>query len=226
MRTTEARLFRDLWNWFCQTEIRRWVALLLLCNILFTLIGARVQQGKMADAEARGREAGIAAEVARAEEAAALAAKAPLADGTTWEQVQIEAEYCAKVVVGTAKNNSRAGQKMTVWGIIFRYLNPNYPNSIEGVCRQDQQWMGYNDDNPVLQEYHDLALEELVYFHNGGYYPAAPDFVFLEWTPDSITLFTRFDRGGDCEYFRESDWTAFELARATVQNNLPGEGAA
>lgn len=136
-----------------------------------------------------------------------------LADGTSFEAVQREAEQAAKVVYGVARDNSRAGKKLTAWCVICRVGNSMYDGSIEDVCSQEAQWMGYSEDNPILRSIYDLCYEELVYWHNGGYLPMEPDFVFLKWTPEEIVLRTDYLGQGNCHYFYEDDWAAFEAAR-------------
>lgn len=119
------------------------------------------------------------------------------------DPIQFEAEYVAKVLYGTAQYNTERGQKMVVWCIVNRVENPNYPNTIEEVCRQKDQWMGYSDNNPILQDLFDISYETLYYWHNGGYRYVGPDFLFVKWYPDQIVLKTDFEEGRNCHYFYE-----------------------
>ena len=66
------------------------------------------------------------------------------------EMYKVEAEYIAKVLYGTARNNSERDQRTTVWCILNRVDHHGYPNTVEGVCTQASQWMGYSDENPIL----------------------------------------------------------------------------
>lgn len=137
-----------------------------------------------------------------------------LADGTSLAQARTEAEWAARVVYATARDNSRAGQKLTVWCFICRMASRGYPNDAQAVAEQAGQWMGWQDDLPVLRQLVDLAYEEIAYWHDGGYLPMSKDYVFLSWEPGEITLRDRFEGTGNCHWFYESDWEVFEAARA------------
>lgn len=210
-RDRDIRLVRELWNWMCRN--RQLVLLWMLAGLLAATVGGRIRQEEISDARAQGRAAGIAAEQLRVKETARLAAEGPFADGAAQEQVRREAEEIAKVLYAV-RDNSRAGQKLAVWCVIERCRSPLYPDMAEKVCRQTGQWMGYGEDNPILSELYETAWEELVYWHNGGYLPAAEGCVYLEWTPEQITLRDSFDGSGSCHYFYESDWEAFNASRA------------
>lgn len=202
--------FKNIWNWVCVPYNGNRVLLFVLCLVLAFIVSARVQQKKMTDTFDKGREAGyVAAELAFTKEPETLA------DGTTIEQVNLEALYVAKVVYGV-QDNTRAGQKMTVWCVINRAANKAYPDGVIDVCKQELQWMGYNDENPAIKRIYDLCYEELVYWHSGGLAPMSPDFVFLSWTPAEITLRTDFEEKNHCKYFYESDWEEFEASRNGV----------
>lgn len=201
--------FKHVWNWACVPKHGGSIMLIILCLVLASIVSARVQQKEIADTYEKGHEAGyVAAGLAFTKEPEVLA------DGTTLEQVNLEAQYVAKVVYGV-QDNTRAGQKLTVWCVINRAVNKAYPATVIDVCKQELQWMGYSEENPTIKSIYDLCYEELVYWHNGGLVPMSPDFVFLSWMPDEITLRTDFQEKNHCKYFYESDWNEFEEARDT-----------
>lgn len=118
--------------------------------------------------------------------------------------IEKEAEFIAKVLYGTALNNSEDGQRAVVWCIINRTEHQNYPDTVAEVCRQEQQWMGYSDDNPVLENLYELALAELKVWHNDGHRPMSKDFVFLSWSENEIVLRDKFEEKPNTHYWRVS----------------------
>lgn len=124
------------------------------------------------------------------------------ADDTS-NDIRKEAEYVAKVLYGTALDNSAKGKEFVIWCIINRVESEKYPNSVQEVCQQKDQWMGYSDKNPIMQDLYDIAYNELTDWHNGSYRKIGPDYVFLSWSPASITLRTEFEEGRNCKYLYE-----------------------
>lgn len=122
------------------------------------------------------------------------------------DEHRLEAEQVAKVLYGTARYNTDAGKKMVVWCIINRVQSTVYANTVSEVCSQDKQWMQYSDDNPVLTDLYDLALEQLMIWHENGHRPIGPDFLFLSWSSDEIILRTTFEEKASTKYFRETDF--------------------
>lgn len=80
-----------------------------------------------------------------------------------------EAEAAARVIYGTARNHTAEAWRNLVWCIINRVESPLYPDTMKDVCRQEAQWMGYSDDNPVLQAVYEVAYEVLSTWHEGGH---------------------------------------------------------
>lgn len=197
--------FKYVWNWACRNTFT--ILLVFLTIVLSFIVSGRVQQKKIADTYDKGIEAGyVAAELAFTN---VTVEPTTLADGTTFEQVQIEAQYAARVLYGV-QDNTRAGLKLTTWCIINRAQNKAYPNNVVDVCKQELQWMGYSDENQVIKNLYDICYEELVYWHNGGPVPMSSDYVFLAWTPDEIILRTDYMGKNRCKYFDEVDWAEFE----------------
>lgn len=112
-----------------------------------------------------------------------------------------EAEACARVLFGTARDNDPVYQKAVVWCIINRCENANYPDTIQAVCAQSKQWMGYSESNPIVQELYDIAKGELEIWHSGGYRPITPDYIFMSWTSDEVTLRTTFKEDSHTRYW-------------------------
>ena len=117
------------------------------------------------------------------------------------DSIEREAECIAKVLYGTAQHHSTDGQRAVVWCILNRVEHQSYPNSVIEVCEQPQQWMGYSEDNPVVEDLYDIALEVLKTWYNGGHRPVSPDYIFLSWSSSEIVLRDKFEEKG-AHYWR------------------------
>lgn len=213
------RQAKNTWNYFCKNQKK--VALSVLMWAVIISAAVLMQKHSVAKAYDRGHADGAAeAEAAiytqlayEAQQKAAQTTPPPtLADGTTYQQLKNEAESVAKVLYGM-QDNTDAGKRLAVWCVINRVGSYIYPSTIAEVCSQDKQWMGYSNDNPVIQGLYNIAYEELEYWHNGGLLPMNTDYVFLGWTQREITLRTDFEEKNHCKYFYESDFEEFEQAR-------------
>lgn len=117
-------------------------------------------------------------------------------------QIELEAEYIAKVIYGTARNHSDSDKKAVVWCILNRVEHHSHPDTIAEVCEQPKQWMGYSDENPVLEDIYDLALAELKIWHSGGHRPMSNDYIYLSWSSKEIILRDSFEENKDTHYWR------------------------
>ena len=102
-----------------------------------------------------------------------------------------DAKLIAKVLYGVRSNNEK-DLRTLVWCVLNRVDNKSYPATVAEVVNQDRQWMGYSEDNPVLNDLFNLAYGELEIWY-GGIRPCSPDFVFMNWTPSEITLRDTFE---------------------------------
>ena len=102
-----------------------------------------------------------------------------------------DAKEIARVLYGVRSNNT-ADLRTLVWCVLNRVDNKAYPNTIAEVVAQPNQWMGYSDSNPVLDDLFNIAYGELEIWY-GGIRPCPPDYVFMNWTPSEITLRDTFE---------------------------------
>ena len=116
--------------------------------------------------------------------------------------IDAEAKVLAKMLYAY-RYNSDEGLKSACWCALNRVDSKYYPNTVQGVCEQKSQWMGWSEDNPVMQKLYDVAYEQLALWHNGVHL-VDPDFVYMEWTSQEITLRTNFTGKG--HFWYESDW--------------------
>lgn len=117
-------------------------------------------------------------------------------------QIEREAEYIAKVIYGTAISHTESDKRAVVWCILNRVEHYAHPDTVQGVCEQPKQWMGYSDSNPVLTDIYDLALEELKIWYSGGHRPMGKEYIYLSWSSSEILLRDTFEEGKNTRYWR------------------------
>lgn len=117
-------------------------------------------------------------------------------------QIEREAEFIAKVIYGTARNHADSDRKAVVWCILNRVEHHSHPDTVETVCEQPKQWMGYSVDNPVLDDFYNLALNELKTWYSGGHRPMSNDYIYLSWSSKEILLRDTFEENRNTNYWR------------------------
>lgn len=167
------------------------VGVLCVVLIAITAMNAGFEKGIKVTEERYAQEA-----LQREIEERALAEQAIIDSG-----IVSEAEACARVLYGTARENCAADQMAVVWCIINRCENANYPNTIEEVCAQPQQFMGYSDENPIIGSMYEIAYAQLEKWHNNEYRPITPDYIFLSWSENEVTLRTTFEELRSTRYW-------------------------
>lgn len=120
---------------------------------------------------------------------------------TPEELIKEEAEYIAKVLYGTALNHDERDQRTLVWCILNRVDSAGYPGDVKSVCQQPSQWIGYDDDNPILNNLYDIAMTELETWHN-NYRPVNKDYVFMSWSSNEISLRDTYEKKPNTRYWR------------------------
>lgn len=117
-------------------------------------------------------------------------------------QIEREAEYIAKVIYGTARNHADSDKRAVIWCILNRVEHYAHPNTVAEVCEQPKQWMGYSVDNPVLDDFYDLALAELKTWHSNGHRPMSNEYIYLSWSSKEILLRDTFEENRNTTYWR------------------------
>ena len=97
-----------------------------------------------------------------------------------------QSEALARVLYGV-KDNSTQDLKTLCWCVFNRVDNPNYPDNIEAVIEQPKQWMGYSENNPVMDDLYKLAKEQIQQWQNGRR-PVSNELIYMSWTPARIVL--------------------------------------
>ena len=121
-----------------------------------------------------------------------------------------EAKILAKVLY-PMRDNRVEGLRSAVWCVLNRVDSRNYADNVYDVCSKEQAFMGWSDDNPVLDNLYQIALKEVQVWYS-GVRPMNTGFVFLNWTPREIVLFDSFD--GNAHKWLESDWDDYDESHA------------
>ena len=122
--------------------------------------------------------------------------------GTDVDLIELEAEYIAKVIYGMARNHADSDKRAVIWCILNRVEHYSHPNTIAEVCEQPKQWMGYSNENPVIADDYELALNELKTWYNGGHRPLSNEYVYLTWSSKEIILRDTFAENRSTNYWR------------------------
>lgn len=81
---------------------------------------------------------------------------------TEQEQIEhdrLELEMIAKTVWGEARGCSLTERAAVVWCILNRLDSDDFPNDVADVITQKNQFSGYSENNPVYEEYVELAKD-------------------------------------------------------------------
>ena len=180
-----------IWNWFCRRENRLLPLLFALIWALVILLGCRVQQRDVALAETRGREAAL-------EELSAAVVEpedpAPAEDS--------EAKLLARMLYGYYQAGAtRADQwELIAWVAVNRTEASLWPEELREVLLQPEQWQGFSEGNPILQDILTVAENVLEVWHSGGARPLAPEFVYLAQSGSRTQARTEYIESGTCRH--------------------------
>lgn len=108
------------------------------------------------------------------------------------------AEYKAKILYGMRRFEEKYGYSeadmLTLCQCIEnRVKNSRYPNTIEAVVKQEDQWVGYSDQNPVVDKYYQIALRSEQEKETQVADPVSSDYVFAVFTERGIYLSDEFN---------------------------------
>jgi len=117
-----------------------------------------------------------------------------------------EAKSLAKMLYPMQYNTDN-GLKSACWCAINRVDSRWYPDTIDEVCSQESQWMGWSDSNPVVERLYNIAYQALAQWHS-GIHAIGSDFLYLEWNSKEITLRSTYEGGYGCHYWYEEDWNS------------------
>lgn len=116
-------------------------------------------------------------------------------------QLNAEAESLARVLYGV-RDNDTDDLKTYCWCVFNRVDNAAFPSTLEDVIAQPNQWMRYDQTNPVLENLYQLAREQLDAWHTDGHRPVSSEYVFMSWSSNDICLRDNFYEGSGVHYWR------------------------
>ena len=185
-------MFELFYNWF---------AVILVIALFIRFIGwgldirtDRKAAALTATAMADYRAEQEAVEVARQEELKALAAS----EATIMKN---EANFIAKMLYGARNFEDKYGYStddyMTLARCVFnRVDNPKFPNTVQEVVQQEQQWVGYYDENPVSEKFYKIAYDAVEEWHHEAIKPVTSDYAWAELTSRGCYLKNDYDANG------------------------------
>lgn len=184
-------LQKMIWNWFCRKENRLLPLLFALVWALVILLGCRVQQRDVALAENRGREAAL-------QELSASVVEPEDPEPTEDD----EAALLARMLYGYYQAGAtRADQwELIAWVAVNRAEAALWPSELRDVLLQPEQWQGFSEENPILQDILTVAEDVLDTWHSGGARPLAPEFVYLAQSGTRTQVRTEYIESGSCRY--------------------------
>lgn len=82
-----------------------------------------------------------------------------------WTQQAVD--MCAQTLYGECRGCSKAEQRLVVWCILNRVDSSEWPDTIEEVISQRDQFYGYSSSHPIEQELVDITLEVFQDWYEG-----------------------------------------------------------
>lgn len=82
------------------------------------------------------------------------------------------------------------------WCIFNRVDNPAYPNTLDEVILQKDQWVGFAVENPSVDQYYTMALKFVKEWRNAETRPVTTDYLWAELTEKGIYLRNSFKADG------------------------------
>ena len=127
-----------------KNPVLRDAAIILLSVLVSVLvINARTKSiNEQAEKRIAAIEQRYQSELAAAQSQTASGTTTPTTQQTTYSA---DAEYIAKVVAGCATYYSENVQRAVAWCVLNRVDSALYPDTIEEVCEQANQWQGYEN---------------------------------------------------------------------------------
>lgn len=116
-------------------------------------------------------------------------------------QLNAEAELLAKVLYGV-KDNKTDDLITYCWCVFNRVDNSAFPSTLEDVIAQPNQWMRYDQTNPILESLYQLTREQLDAWHTEMHRPVSSEYVFMNWSSNDICLRDNFHEGSGTHYWR------------------------
>ena len=122
-----------------------------------------------------------------------IALNTPTEDEVLAAQIKSEADCIARLVGPFATKQMK---QTVVWNVLARVDSPFYPNSIDEVVNQADQWMFYSKTNPIRDDDVELVMEQLQKWHEGRYPRGFSNtLVYGAWSSNDYYLFDDWNKG-------------------------------
>lgn len=119
---------------------------------------------------------------------------------TPWEPDPADIAYVSRTIWGETRGCPTEEQEGTGWCIILRKRSSLFPDTIEGVVLQPNQWQGYSPNNPA-EPFRDMARDILIRDHNGEAGPLPEGFFWCSGDGKHQTFRDSWIPTEDTEYW-------------------------
>lgn len=117
-----------------------------------------------------------------------------------WEPDPADIAYVSRTIWGETRGCPVEEQEGVGWCIVLRKRSPQFPDTIEGVVLQPNQWQGYSPNNPE-EPFHDMARAILIADHNGEAGPLPEGFFWCSGNGRHQTFRNSWIQTEDTEYW-------------------------
>lgn len=115
-----------------------------------------------------------------------------------YEYTDDEIDMLARTIWGEARGCSPDEQGLVVWTILQRVDDDRFPDTIEGVILEPNQFAGYNEDYPIAEDIREICKQVL-----DDWIHECPPPTMAPYAQTAPYLF--FDGDGTHNWFRE-EW--------------------
>lgn len=180
------------YNWFV-------VAVIIALFISFIAWGIDIRTDRKAAALTATAMADYQAEQQAVEDARQAEIAAAAASETTI--MKNEANFIAKMLYGARFFEDKYGYStddyMTLARCVFnRVDNPKFPNTVQEVVQQENQWVGYYDNNEITDKFYKIAYAAVEEWHHEAIRPVTSDYAWAELTSRGCYLKNDYEANG------------------------------
>lgn len=117
-----------------------------------------------------------------------------------WEPAPADVALVSRTIWGETRGCPEKEQLGTGWCIVLRKRSPDFPDTIEGVVLQPNQWQGYSPNNPE-EPFHEMARDILIADHNGEAGPLPEGFFWCSGDGKHQTFRNEWIRTEETRYW-------------------------
>lgn len=117
-----------------------------------------------------------------------------------WEPDPADVDLVSRTIWGETRGCPTEEQEGVGWCIVLRKRSSLFPDTIEGVVLQPNQWQGYSPNNPA-EPFRDMARDILIRDHNGEAGPLPEGFFWCSGDGKHQTFRTTWLKTEETEYW-------------------------